>query len=1262
MSRICRVACFVLIVATLAILGFGCDGDAQSAPPGVGPALDFGQIARQVHFAFRPADGAWVGGDTAYGVRVTDDALRMTPFQGTQAGESLTVRTLSVQRESISLSSSAGAPRIESDGALTIPRGTVVERLRNDEKGTEQSWHFERRPSGKGNLLVRIRIDGQRYTGESAAGHHFEDPKTGLGFCYGPARWMEANGQSHSVQATWDRGDVILTVPAALVEASEYPAQLDPTISPEFGMDQPISVARGGGQGWPQVAFNGTNYLVAWLDVADASREGSLTYAARVAPSGALLDPHGILVSSATRGTPPAVVSDGAGWLVLVPGDASIGPTSKPTGVRISAEGKLAGRVELPLGQGPLAGTFVRDHYLAVGAGKASGTSGVRIRPDGTLLDPSGFAITNQVGSVAVASNGSLSLMVLGNRSGTRTPPNAVAARITPEGTVLDLDPFPIDTTSIHTAGASVSSDGHDFLVIYETMIRPDPDANYDDAIVAKRITSDGVIRDAAPIVLATDGSYELRSPTVTFTGQSYVAAWERNRPYYHNGEIRLGRVGLQGEVLHPPRGVLVADTTTDDGPQMAFDGSNVLLVWSRPIQVGRSWHETVHSGRFSTVLRPVDGTGVPLPIQSANGQSRPAVAAMGSQYLVVWEDGRGGVEFAISGARVDATGKVLDPSGIAVARGVGRKMHPTVASNGTGYMVAWRDEREENRPQIYGARVDAAGGAKEPGGFALGTMTSYDRPSPAIASDGTGYLVAWVDDQWHLRGATAPADTGSRPAFELAGTNAQVLDIAYNGAQYLLVWDEGDWNRVNAVRIGKDGALADSVLPIAEWAKDASVASGGSNWMVTWRSYGDDGSGLRGARISGVGTLLDRPGFWMVKEAPSEEISGSDIAWYGDSYFAVWTKGPYRKGDVFGARINPKGARVDAADVTISAHAEDDRDPVLAGAGKGQVLIAYSRFDPAPPIAATRVYARLASDTASGTACSGAGGCASGFCVDGFCCNTACNGTCQACSATKTGMANGTCAPVLRGTDPDAECAADALACTIAVCGEGACVQEIRRDTCLVNGVCHAPGDTAGDGCIGCAPAVSQTQFTAKPDGTACISDDQWCTSDQCRAGACEHTLSGLNCIIGAACYARDQVNPADRCEECNPYRSRTEWSKIPYCGLPDAGTGDGGVADGGSADGGVRDGGDSGSPSTYDSGSGEWPPPPDYDAGPWDAEAGDIGHGGGCGCHVQEQQSVRGQAVAGMFVIAALMVRRRRATGALWQRRKACSASGRS
>lgn len=57
------------------------------------------------------------------------------------------------------------------------------------------------------------------------------------------------------------------------------------------------------------------------------------------------------------------------------------------------------------------------------------------------------------------------------------------------------------------------------------------------------------------------------------------------------------------------------------------------------------------------------------------------------------------------------------------------------------------------------------------------------------------------------------------------------------------------------------------------------------------------------------------------------------------------------------------------------------------------------------------------------GGTCNSDADCLIGGCIDGTCCESACDGGCEACSFSLTGVADGICAPVLAGTDPDDEC-----------------------------------------------------------------------------------------------------------------------------------------------------------------------------------------------------------------------------------------------
>ena len=73
------------------------------------------------------------------------------------------------------------------------------------------------------------------------------------------------------IPAVFARGEIVLRVPAAVVDAATYPAVLDPTISPEFNTDDPVyPSAAMGAPSSPVVTLGWTGntgvYLVAWRE------------------------------------------------------------------------------------------------------------------------------------------------------------------------------------------------------------------------------------------------------------------------------------------------------------------------------------------------------------------------------------------------------------------------------------------------------------------------------------------------------------------------------------------------------------------------------------------------------------------------------------------------------------------------------------------------------------------------------------------------------------------------------------------------------------------------------------------------------------------------------------------------------------------------------------------------------------------------------------------------------------------------------------
>ena len=176
--------------------------------------------------------------------------------------------------------------------------------------------------------------------------------------------------------------------------------------------------------------------------------------------------------------------------------------------------------------------------------------------------------------------------------------------------------------------------------------------------------------------------------------------------------------------------------------------------------------------------------------------------------------------------------------------------------------------------------------------------------------------------------------------------------------------------------------------------------------------------------------------------------------------------------------------------------------------------------------------------DQAAGAICSAASQCASGSCVDGVCCDTACQGTCQACSAAKKGVgADGVCGSVLVGRDPDNDCTEQlASSCgTNGTCdGNGACGFYNAGSAC--GATTCSNGQQTGYACNGlgtCQPAIGSACSPYNCNGSACGAtravDGDCILSCYCRASAhtCqEDQLNGGACTSGAECASGSCVD----------------------------------------------------------------------------------------------------------------------------------------
>src|SRR5262249_22106578 len=147
-----------------------------------------------------------------------------------------------------------------------------------------------------------------------------------------------------------------------------YPVVLDPTLSAELAIDPVLAIGPAyGAQDHPAIAFDGTNYLVAWDGVG----------ATRVAPNGAVLDPLGIPIPF--LGTLPAVAFDGTRYIVV-----AATPQGKIIAARVATDGTVLDPNGIDVGTGTTPSVAAQNGTFVVVWEDGLAIRVKRIAPDGT--------------------------------------------------------------------------------------------------------------------------------------------------------------------------------------------------------------------------------------------------------------------------------------------------------------------------------------------------------------------------------------------------------------------------------------------------------------------------------------------------------------------------------------------------------------------------------------------------------------------------------------------------------------------------------------------------------------------------------------------------------------------------------------------------------------------------------------------------------------------------------------------------------------
>ena len=678
------------------------------------------------------------------------------------------------------------------------------------------------------------------------------------------------------------------------------------------------------------IAFDGTNFLVVWQD--HRGGEYCDICGTRVTPSGTVLDPAGFVISQAPYDQLyPALVFDGTNFLVVWQ-DFRRGYAFDIYGARVTPQGTVLDPAGIKISgeaneQSYPAVAFDGANFLVVWQDNRNNVDttdiyGARVTPSGTVLDSAGLVISQAAQSQyspAIDFDGTNFLVVW--QDCRRSPDNAdiYGARVTPSGTVLEPQGFAIGYLSGVQGSPTLAFDGVNSLVAWQDVSRQ--------SIYGARVTPQGMVLDSSGIVIAngTNGAF----PALGFDGANFLVAWHEVHgmmPAYCS--IWGARVTPGGVLLDTAHIVISpAAARTQQSPGACFGGANFLVVWQD--DRNKPGEPDVYGARVTTDGAVLDTSGLIIS-QSARDQFNPGVGFDGTNFLVVWEDDRGGYT-DIYGTRVTPDGTVLDPDGIIISQAPNWQFDPVIAFDGANFLVVWQDYRNgDDNPDIYGARVTPGGAVLDPDGTAISNAPNRQF-SPALAFDGTNYLVVWQDGRGSSHNIYGTRVT---PGGLVLNTDGIVISqsayaqwhpvLGFDGTNYLAVWEDyrvGGYACIYGARVTTGGAVLDpngfAVSQAAGGQYTPALGFDGANYLVAWEDHRRSSvwADVFGARVSPGGTVLDTAGIAICMA--SKDQFAPAVAFNGTNFLVVYED--YRSSnnpDIYGAWVSPEGVVSDEGGV----------------------------------------------------------------------------------------------------------------------------------------------------------------------------------------------------------------------------------------------------------------------------------------------------------------------------------------------------------
>jgi hypothetical protein len=324
--------------------------------------------------------------------------------------------------------------------------------------------------------------------------------------------------------------------------------------------------------------------------------------------------------------------------------------------------------------------------------------------------------------------------------------------------------------------------------------------------------------------------------------------------------------------------------------------GGAVALSACGPLESPETNEPTAAPRRTATTAQAlVVSPELSLPLSTPGGSQFGIVAASaGDVSLVVWSETDAYGAEDLLGMRVrKSDGSPVDATPLCIACGPRAQKAPAVASNGTDFLVTWDDVQASGQPRMMSVRVRGSDGAVL-GPAQVLRDTAPGNDTSTIASDGSNYLVVWKGYAYSCQYFPWGPSCSYLPALQAA--------------------------RVSAA----DGSSTSVSVPSTGRSMNGQphVAYGGGTYLITWASVPSSSSNVYGVRVRAQdGAVLDWSPRLLVSNA-----SRAEVAFDGSRFLVVWVAPGATK--LLATRVEQDGTVLDpSGNLLVEIYSPDSID-----------------------------------------------------------------------------------------------------------------------------------------------------------------------------------------------------------------------------------------------------------------------------------------------------------------------------------------------